>query len=63
MADLLNHLCHVLLDAAVPASTAEASLSSNAVSRVRALKQHEAAHKAVLPQAQIQSKHELSQYQ
>eukprot|EP00066_Takifugu_rubripes_P011878 XP_011601144.1 PREDICTED: uncharacterized protein LOC105416310 [Takifugu rubripes] len=43
------------VDAAVPASTAEASLSCNAVSRVRALKQQEAAHKAVLPKAQIQS--------
>lgn len=47
-------------DAAVPARTTEASASCNAVSRVRALKQYDTTHKAVLPKPQIQSKYEVS---
>lgn len=56
----LNHLYHMLSEAAGLASAAEASSSCNTVSRVRTLKQPEATHKAGLPKPRIQSKHEAS---
>lgn len=49
-------LYHMFPDASVPASTAETSTSSNAVSRVRALKQPVTSHRALLPKPQDHGK-------
>lgn len=53
---LLTALYHGLSDAAVPASAAQSSASSNAVSRTRTLKQPLTSHKALLPKPQCHGK-------